>query len=198
LLSNVVGPSVAAAWILGIWLGIWERTTREGQAWGADRLAQGSCTGGFGSGHVAGEPGCGSGAADSYVAGASWFAVDGEVVTVDLVVVVAAQEDAVVDRGFAVVSVPPVDVVDLAPAGGLGAAVELAAAVADDDGSALFARVEASGSAKIDGDVLGIHDDARDLGIAQYPGQLVERHGSAVLEDRRLHLTRRPRVSRWP
>ena len=42
---------------------------------------------------------------------------DGEIAAVDLVVVETAQQDAVVDGRRSVVALPPVDVMDLAPAG---------------------------------------------------------------------------------
>lgn len=108
----------------------------------------------------------------------------------NLMVVVAAQQDAVVDRGFALIPVPPVDVVDLAPAGGLGAPVELAAAVSSDDGAALFAGVEADGASEVDGDVVGGHHDAGELGVAQDAGDFAERDRGSVLEGRGGHRLR--------
>jgi len=84
--------------------------------------------------------------------GGRWgVAGDGEVLAVDFVVVVVAEQDSVVEGGGSEVAFPPQDVVDLAPAG-VGVAVGPGAfAVAGDDGAAVGVGVQALGAAEVDG-----------------------------------------------
>ena len=121
------------------------------------------------------------------VPAAAGAASDGEVVAVDFVMVEVAEQDAVVDRRVPLIAVPPVDVMDLAPPGGLGAAGELAPAVASNDRSTLLAGVQPHRAAQVDGYVVGVDHDAGELGVAPDPGHLRERARGAVLERHRVH-----------
>ena len=98
-----------------------------------------------------------------------------------LVVVEDAQQHSVVHRRAAAVSVPPGDVVHLAPARRLAAAAEGAHLVADDHRSAHGTREQADGPAQIDRRGVGVEHHPRHLGVAQKPSQLRERHRDTVL-----------------